>query len=270
MALLTYGNKTVDDKFTALYEPNLYDNRVFQPGFSFTDKYTVGPAGQILVHKPGNKTITAGTPGGDFSDTDTADTQIIISLDKAYRASEKVYNAVAATVAYPVVAANMEINLNAIADAWQADLATELATTTTTSALGTTAISATNVYDSVIDDRKVLVDNGAKPNTMICSPAVYAAILKSDEFQREGSIGDMTVGEAQVLRIAGLNVLEYQGLAATVDYLIYDFDALSAVSAINMSRAIDSENFNGVKVQNEIVSGFKLTNVSRALKKVNA
>jgi hypothetical protein len=270
MALLTYGNKTVDDKFTALTEPNLYNNQPFQPGISFTDKYTIGPAGQILVHKPGTKTITAAAPGSDFSDTDTADTQIIIILNKAYQASEKIYNAVAATVAYPVVAANMEVNLQSIAEAWQSDLATELETTTTVSAATTTVLDKTNVYGIIVDDREVLVTAKAKPNTLIVSPATFGVLLQSPEFQRTGDIGDMVVSEAQVGRIAGLNVFEYQGMAALTDYLMYDFDALSAVSAIQMARAIDSELFNGVKVQNEIVSGFKLTNVARALKKLHA
>lgn len=267
---LQYGNKFVDDKYSALIEPNLYDYRVFQPGISFTDKYTIGPAGQIFVHKIGKKTITAVSPGSDFTTTDTADSLITISLDKAYQNDEKIYRATAASVAYDAIAAEMESNMQSIADAWQADLAAELATTTTLSVNGTTAITASNVYDFIVDDRAVLAGNGARPNTIIVSNAVYAALQKSDEFQRTGEIGDNAVSNAQVGRIAGLNVFEYQSLPAGVDYLLYDYEALSAVTSVEMARVIDSELFNGVKVQNEIVSGFKLTNVDRALKKTNA
>lgn len=269
MALLTYGSKTADDKFSSLVEPNLYENRVFQPGVSFTDKYKIGPAGQILVHKLGTKTITSSTPGSDFTDTDTADSTIIIQLNKSYKASEKIYNVLAQSVAYGVAASNMELNLQSIADAWQGDLATELETTTTISAAANTVVSPTNIYDMIIDDRKVLVTNKAKANTLIVSPLVFAALLKSDDFQRVGDIGDKVVSEAQVGRIAGLSVFEYQGLDALTDYVMYDFGALSAVTAIQMARIKDSEMFNGVKIQNEIVSGFQLTNVARALKKVH-
>ena len=270
MALLQYGNKNVDDRFSPLVEPNLFDNAVFQPGLTFTDKYQVGPAGQILVHKLGKVTVSASTPGSDFSNTDTADTVITISLDKAFQRSEKIYNAVSSTVAYAAAATQMEQALNDIREGWQAVAATELETTTTVSAAGTTALSATNVYDTIVDDRKVLVDNGAKPDTIIVSPATFAVLLKSDEFQRTGTIGDQVVANGNVGRIAGMNVLEYQGLGATTDYLMYDKDALSIVTAVNMMRLKDSEVFNGVLAQAEIVSGFKVTNVERVLKKLNA
>ena len=42
---------TVDDKYSALVEPNLFAANVFQPGITFTDKYQIGPAGQIMVHQ---------------------------------------------------------------------------------------------------------------------------------------------------------------------------------------------------------------------------
>ena len=269
MALIQYGNKNVDDRFTNLVEPNLFDNNVFQPNISFTDKYMIGAAGQILIHKLGKVTVTATSPGTDFTNTDTADTVITISIDKAFQRSEKIYNAVAATVDYAVGATHMEQALADVREAWNKVAAVELLTTTTISANTITAVDETNVYDFVVEDREVLVGNGAKPDTLLVSPAVYGSLLKSTEFQRTGVIGDSTVASDIVGRIAGMNVFEYQGMGATTDYIMYDHDALSIVTAINMMRLKDSEVFNGVLAQVEIVSGFAVTNVERVLKKLN-
>jgi hypothetical protein len=117
------NNKFVDDRFSALVEPNLFDNNVFQPGITFTDKYTLSAAGQIQIHKLGKVTVTAGEPGQDFSDTNTADQIITIILNKAFRRSEKIYGATAAAVAYPIAAAHLEQALQDIKDAWNKEAA---------------------------------------------------------------------------------------------------------------------------------------------------
>ena len=123
---IQYGSKNVDDRYSPLVEPNLFDNNVFQPNQTFTDKYTIGPAGQIFVHKLGKVTVTATTPGNDFTNTDTADTLINIPLDKAYQRSEKIYNAVASAVEYSVGAEHMEQAVRDIREAWNKDIAAEI------------------------------------------------------------------------------------------------------------------------------------------------
>jgi len=270
MALLTYGNQTVDDRFSALVEPNLYDNQVFQPGMTFTNKYQMDAAGQILVHKLGKETLTEGTPGSDFSNTDTADTQIILPLNKRLAFSKKLYGATVGAVAYPIAAAQMEMGVRDMAEAFGLAAATTLLTTTTVSAATTTPITKTNVYAAIVNDRKVLVDNGAKPDALLVSPAVFAALLQSTEFQRTGTIGDQVVANGNVGRIAGLNVFEYQGLGTLTDYIMYDHDALSIVPALNMLRTINAISFNGVLAQGELIYGRLVTNVSRVLKKLHA
>ena len=270
MALLTYGNQTVDDRFSALIEPNLYDNQVFQPGMTFTNKYQMDAAGQILVHKLGKETLTEGTPGSDFSNTDTADTQIILPLNKRLAFSKKLYGATIGAVAYPVAAAQMEMGTLDMAEAFNlaAMASLEVAGAFTAGAV-TTAVTELNVYDLIVNDRKVLVTAGAKPDVIIVSPAVYASLLKSDEFQRTGGIGDQTIANGSVGRIANMNVLEYQGTATLTDYVMYDHEALSIVPALNMLRTINAISFNGVLAQGELIYGRLVTNKDRVLKKVH-
>lgn len=296
MALLRHPASTgkfVDDRFSALVEPNLFDNNVFQPGVTFTDKYTLGAAGQIFIHKLGKVTVTVGEPGQDFSSTNTADQTIAITLNKAFRRSEKIYGATAASVAYPIAAAHLEQALADIREAWNKEAArvivTEKINTTNNtvvgaaSVLGTTALSATNVYKSIVDDRSVLVSGGARPNALIVSPATYAFLLQTEEFVKASDLAYGTAISGELGRVFGMSVFEFQGLPAGLDvntggsealrdveYIMLDSDAFSIVTNVEVIRLIDSPDFNGSLAQIEIVSGMKLTNTDRALVKVKA
>jgi len=287
MSLLRHpasNGKFVDDRFSALVEPNLFDANVFQPGITFTDKYTLGAAGQIFIHKLGKVTVTAGEPGQDFSDTNTADSTIAITLNKAFRRSEKIYGATAASVAYPIAAAHLEQALADVREGWNKEAAKTITTTKFTatsqvgaaSVLGGTALTKDNVYKSIVDDRAVLVNAGANPDTLIVSPAVYAFLLQSEEFVRASDLAFEAASSGIVGRVAGLNVVEYQGLGQVtvsnetygVEYAMYDHDAFSIVTNVEVLRLIDSERFNGSLAQVEIVSGMALTNIDRCIVKV--
>jgi hypothetical protein len=291
MALLRHpasDGKFVDDRFSALVEPNLFDNNVFQPSVTFTDKYTLGAAGQIFIHKLGKVAVTAGEPGQDFSDTNTADATIAITLNKAFRRSEKIYGATAASVAYPIAAAHLEQALADVREGWNKTAAAQFITDKWDSggnALGAqsvllgTALTKDNIYKSIVDDRAVLVGEGARPDVLLVSPAVYAFLLQSEEFVRASDLAYETAATGQVGQVAGLRVFEYQGLPAgtaiggnnyDVEYIMYDHDAFSIVTNVEVLRIIDSERFNGSLCQVEINSGMKLTNIDRALLKLKA
>jgi hypothetical protein len=294
MALLRHPSSTgkfVDDRFSALVEPNLFDTNVFQPGVTFTDKYTLGAAGQIFIHKLGKVSVTVGEPGQDFSDTNTADQTIAIVLNKAFRRSEKIYGATAASVAYPIAAAHLEQALADVRESWNKEAAktiigekynfTNANVVGPGSVLGSSvALTKDNVYKSIVDDRAVLVAAKARPNALIVSPATYALLLQSEEFVRASDLAFEAASSGVVGRVAGLNVLEYSGfetfamtLSGTptnfgVDYIMYDSDAFSIVTNVEVLRLVDSERFSGSLAQVEIVSGMKLTNTDRALIKI--
>ena len=102
---------TVDDKYSALVEPNLFAANVFQPGITFTDKYQIGAAGQIMVHKPGVGTVPPTAPGADYTDAIVQDSIVTISLDKQFNRSRKIYGATADSVANPIAASELENGL---------------------------------------------------------------------------------------------------------------------------------------------------------------
>ena len=290
MANLLYPASTghyTDDKYSALLEPNLWYNNIFIPGVTYTDKYQLGPAGQIFVHKPGVGTITPTVPGADFSDAIVQDSLVTIPLNLQFNRSRKIYGATLASVAYAAAASEMETAIQEIKKAWT--LAAYQALIGTTSIINSTNIltvlTASTVYDTIVDDRAKLVATGVKPDTLIVSPAVYGMLLQSDEFQRTGTVGDNAVSNAIVGRVAGLNVVEYEAVDSgavdgqtiggitwatgdLMEYVMYDSDAFSIVTSVEAMRLVEEPTrFVGTLAQVQIVSGFKLTNPARALLK---
>jgi len=280
----------VDDKYSALVEPNLFALNVFQPNLSFTDKYQTGPAGQIFIHKPGIGTVTPTVPGEDFSDAIVKDSLITIALDKQFNRSRKMYGVTAASVAYNAAAAEIEAALQEVRTAWNLQAMKSLIGETSIlvddNILTVCATDGSDIYDTIVNSRQKLRAAKANPNVIIVSPATYAKLLKAPEFQRSTQMSDNTIANGVVGRIAGLNVLEYESLndaavnGATIggitwasandelEYVMYDLDAFSIITSVEAVRTYDNPaTFIGSLAQVQIVSGFKLTNPSRALLK---
>jgi len=284
----------VDDKFSSLVEPNLFAGNVFQPGVTFTDKYQTGPAGQIFVHKPGVGTVTSTVPGADFNETVVGDSLITISLNKQYNRARKIYGATTASVAYDIAASELETALQEVRTAWNIDAASAIVDADGIRVLSniSTLTAANDIYDSIVDARQALRELKANPDTLIVSPATYTKLLKAPEFQRSVQPDTAVIRDAFVGRVAGLNVYEYENLSSAagdltningttdditwdadndaLEYIVYDHDALSIVTSVNVVGIWDGmPRYNGVVAEVEIVSGFKLTNPERAILKIH-
>jgi hypothetical protein len=302
MANLLYPATTghyTDDKYSPLVEPNLFALNVFQPGVTFTDKYQIGPAGQIFVHKPGIAAITPTAPGADFSDAIVQDSLITIALNKQFNRSRKIYGATAASVAYDIAAAELETGIREVRKAWNLQAAKaiclEPGIMLDDNILTVANVNGSDIYDTIVASRQKLRDQAANPDTLLVSPSTYAKLLKAPEFQRTGVIGDNTVANGMVGRVAGLNVFEYEDLKTAIangeiitdynggtaditwvaaddelEYIMYDSDAFSIVTSVEAIRVVDEPTrFVGTLAQVQIVSGYKLTNPKRALLKVH-
>lgn len=284
----------VDDKYSSLVEPNLFAGNVFQPGATFTDKYQTGPAGQIFVHKPGVGTVSSTVPGADFNETVVGDSLITISLNKQYNRARKIYGATTASVAYDIAAAELETALQEVRTAWNIDAASAIVDADGIRVVSniTTLTAANDIYDSIVDARQALRELKANPDTLIVSPATYSKLLKAPEFQRSVQPDTAVIRDAYVGRVAGLNVYEYENLSSAagnltningttaditwdadndaLEYIVYDHDALSIVTSVNVVGIWDGmPRYNGVVAEVEIVSGFKLTNTERAILKIH-
>lgn len=297
MSNLLYPASTghyVDDKFSPLVEPNLFAGNVLQPGITYTDKYQLGPAGQIMVHKPGIGTVTATAPGADFSETVVGDSLITISLDKQFNRARKIYGATVASVAYDIAAYELELAVQEVRAAWTLEGISAIVDADGIRVASNVTVESndTTIYDEIVDARQALRALKANPDTIIVSPTTYGRLLKAPEFQRAVQLDNQVVRDAYVGRIAGLNVFEYESLSdaagnltningttdditwdATNDaleFIVYDHDALSIVTSVQLIGVFNGvPRYNGVACEVEMVAGFELTNASRAILKIH-
>lgn len=269
----------VDEVYSKIVEPVLYTNAWLVPGVTCTDKYTE-KAGGTYVHKivsGGKKAPTA--PGQDFTNVDAADTLIPILYNNAYNYSKKIYNAQVSAVGYAIAEEHLRDNVEATRESAQASALACLYTEGTALA-ATTAATADNVKELILTARKEISKKKGTANVVLCSPDFYATVLMAagKEFTPETNERIVTTG--QVGRWMGMTFFEVNDFSngdavyrdstgtaktvssanlALVDFIMYDARVLSYVQMLNMMRLKDSEQFNGVLAQTELVAGFKVT-----------
>lgn len=271
-----YGNLHVDEKYSKLFEPNLYYESVFVDGLTFTSKYEE-KAGGIFVRQIASAPVTPGTPGRDFTDVATSDTLIPIVLNNNFQKSNKIYNVQAENIEADVAREQFEIATKEVAEGWGQSAFACLVSEGSTGSTDTTATTA-NLKKLILDERKALVKKKAHPDVVMCSPDFFALVLETAGTQYTPTINDYANTNGQMGKWLGMTFIEANGLGATtatyynasgalttatltkVEFVMYDHNALSIVNNLEMARIIDSENFNGVKVQEEVNTGYKVTN----------
>ena len=275
-----YGNQYVDEKYSPIVEPNLYADSILMPGTTYTDKYEDGPAGQIVVHKLTTAGVNPTTPGNDFSDEGAQDSLININLNNCFQKSRKIYNVQANAVAFNIGEEYLADAIKAVRDGRQ------------TSALACLAYEATDSTASgdtssavLLGMRKEVRDAHARPTFALCNTTIYANLLKEIGIQ---TYADEAVRSAELFRRFGMAIIECDGLddatakyydnsgtertvdLTNVDLIVGDAEAFSVIDNVDMVRLIDSENFNGVKAQVEVNTGFKVTNPNAIVVKAHS
>lgn len=274
---IQYNTLNVDERYSAILEPNLYFNPVMVPGVTFTDKYQTGPAGQIYVHKLNTAAVAPGTPGRDFTDTVASDTLIPIQMNNNFQSSKKIYGVQAAAVQF---AAGNEFLSTAIQEVREGWMQSALACLVQEgkAATATAAITADTVKSDIIATRTEIVKGKGRANVVMCSPDFYGLVLQAagkdftpvlnDRIAQSGNVGQwlgMMFVEANGLTGTGLKYYDSSGTLKTVDvsktnYIMYYHEALSIISNFEVARIVDSENFAGSKAQVEMNTGYKVTN----------
>lgn len=273
MAIL-YGNQYVDERYSPIVEPNLFTDDILIPNVTFTNKYEVGPAGQIFVHKLDKKSVSVGTPGRDFTDVAADDALIPIALNNNYQQSRKLYGVQANAVAFNM---GEEYLSDAIATVREARRYSALACLATegTASDDTTAVStADGAVAALLALRKAIKDKHGTANYALVNTTIYSLLLEKVGF---AEVYDPAVRSAELLRRYGLNIIECNGFDASeaeyynasgekvtvdltgVEMIVGSAQAFSLVDNLEIMRIVDSEMFAGSKAQVEINSGLKVT-----------
>lgn len=271
---ILYGSQNVDERYSPIVEPNLYTDDVLIPNVTFTAKYSIGPAGQIFVHKLDKKAVTVGTPGRDFTDVAADDTLIPIALNNNFQQSRKLYGVQANAVAFDMGEEYLSDAIATVREARRYSALACLATEGTASAV-TAATTKANVVEHLLTMRKEVRDNHGTANFALVSTAAYAWLLEAIGF---AEVYDPAVRSAELLRRYGMTIIECNGFdSATAAYynaagtlttkdltgvtmIVGSYEAFSLVDNLEVMRIVDSELFAGSKAQVEINTGFKVTN----------
>ena len=281
MALVVNG-ATVATAMSPIVEAGLYADEIFIEGKTFTSQYDVDSAGQIQVEKYSpDMEVKAKVPGSNFSDKDYKNTVITINTNNAFQYSQKVPAYFEATMPTSVkMNQTLRTTENVRIGRQKAGLAALVHGGTEST--NNEAITETNFKEEFLKDRKILVDKFAKPNVAITSTEVYNIMLKlaGTEFTPSTNENVVTTGqvgywmgilwiEAPLLG-GSLSFLNESGIeqavdTANIDYILYDYKAYSIIDKLTMLRVIDSEEFTGSKIQEEIDTGFKVTNADCVL-----
>lgn len=275
-----YGNQYVDEKYSPIVEPNLYADSVLIPGVTYTDKYEIGPAGQIAVHKLASNAVSPVAPGADFTDEGAEDSLITINLNNCFQKSRKIYRVQANAVDFAMGEEYLADAIKAVRDGRQdSALACMAYEATDSTASGDTASAI------LIGMRKEVRDAHARPTFALCSTAVYANLLKELGIL---TTSDPAVRSAELFERFGMSIIECDGFdnatakyydntgtqrtvdLTNVDLIVGDAEAFSVIDNVDTMRLIDSENFNGTKAQVEINTGFKVTNANAIVVKAHS
>lgn len=271
-----FGNESVDTKFSALVEPNLFPRQIFQPNITFTDKYQTDAMGQLFVRKLGVGSVDT-TTALTFTHNQTADTLIPIVLDKPFKQSEAIYEAVEKARTSGTGVQKFEVVMENVKKAWQQEAHDQLVAGATASA-NTTAINAdplnaAGLKKVFIGVRKELRDNDADPDVCIASTNTYAKFLDYAGKEYQPNSNDEILRTGAVGRFLGANVYESTQLDddatdGSIEFILYDHEAYSILTSLVAARIIDAgKDWVGSAAQVHLISGFKVTTPARVYKK---
>lgn len=284
---LVVGQATVATGMSPVVEGGLYADEIFQDGVTFTSEHDVSNTGQIQVeiYSPDNS-IEPGTPGADFTNSEYTNNVIDINTNNSFQKSQKVPAYVQATMPTSVLINKIWAVTEDIRIARQKTGLAVLVAEGTASE-DTEAITTANIKEKVLALRKDLRKKHARPDVVFASVDEYSAMLEiagkdytpiaNDSVVATGRIGYwMGMLWIEVTLLGGsFKYKNAEGVAQTVDtsnveLIMFDHMAFSIIDELAMLRVIDNPSAAGSLVQEELDSGFKVTNAACVVVKKNA
>ena len=285
---LVVGSATVATGMSPVVEGGLYADEIFQDGVTFTSEHDVGNAGQIQVevYSPDNS-IEPKTPGADFVNSEYANTVIDINTNNSFQKSQKVPAYVQATMPTSVLINKTWAVTEDIRIARQKTGLAVLVSEGTVASSDTDAITAANVKEKVLALRKELRKKHARPDVVIASVDTYSAMLEAAGKDYTPITNDSVVATGRVGYWMGMLWVEATLLGGSFKYnnasrnaitvdtskvelIMYDHVAFSIIDKLVMLRTIDNPNAAGALIQEEVDSGFKVTNAACVVVKKTA
>lgn len=212
------------NRYSNLVDAKLRATLVKKDGVVFNTRYEGNPtAGAVKIPVRDTEVVVS-----DYSKTDGAgathgDTSYLpVPVDKDKAINEVIDGYDAAAVPDNLVADRLDSGSYSMALQMEQD-ATDVLEAKATAFGDTTALTAANIYSTMVDARTALskakVPNDNKRFALM-SPDTYALVLKSPEFTKASDLGDAVVQSGIQGRIAGFNVIEDVTLSETTEFIV--------------------------------------------------
>ena len=271
---MKYGDDFVDEQYSDILEPNLYTDTALIPDVTYNAEYE-GDVKAGLVHIYKEKKSDRKdpkTPASDFDDEKTENDLIDLRLNNTYQKSKKIYQVTANSCPYNKAEVNLSNCVNENKEDRQASGLACLVNEGTQ-----VTVEAKTITEKVIEIRKSIRKKHAHPDIVFASVDAFAQMLKEAGNKYTPTTNDMIITSGRVGVYLGMTWFEvdaFEGLAkyydfsgaskevnlSNVELVVYDHTTLHIADNLSMMRLKDSEHFTGVKAQNEINSGFRVTN----------
>lgn len=274
---MKYNNDFVDEQYSSILEPNLFADTVIIPGITYDNNFEGEvSAGVVHFYKETKGTRKdPGQPAQDFTDENTSNSLIDVALNNTYRKSKKIYQVTENSCSYNKAEANLSLAVAENREDRQASVLACLIKEGTA-----TSVQAATVSDAAVEARKALRKKHAKPDIVFATVDAFAKMLKEAGTKYIPTTNERIITTGQVGNYLGMTWFEVDGLEGTAKYydhagtlqsvnleeadlIVYDHTALKVADNLTMMRLKDSESFTGVKAQNEINSGFRVSNADK-------
>lgn len=206
-------------RYSALVDAKLRNELVLKDGVIFNNYYEGDPkAGAVKIRKTGKAAVNDYDRVAGTELTSGASQWITVTIDKDKAVNEIVDGYEAAAIPDGIVADRLDAATYGIAEALDVDGAVALVTGGTVLD-NTAALTKSNIYDSIIDVRKLMSEAGVPQNGRyaLLSPETYAKALKSPEFVGASDLGDKVKATGALGAIGGFAVYESANLGENVE-----------------------------------------------------
>jgi hypothetical protein len=221
-------------------------------------------------------TVDVALAGADFNSTNVGSKKATLTLARALRIDEKIPQVAIDTVSVDLVAAtlgNAALALgNRLGLAFYTDLLFHAQKKTYTNALemvdaiaeGISTFKTSNSVNilGAADATFSNGDNGVEPTTIVVGSVGERKLRQDPDFQSlfqgaatyPGQIG--TLFGYPVIVSTHLDAIDVNSVTAGVqpaDFVLLNFQGIAYPAALNMLRTVESEGFNGIRLQGEVV-----------------
>lgn len=220
---------------------------VFIPGVTENPNISVSVNGEVAyLYLPADASIGSGTVGGQVTFASKGVSTVTIPMLSCKTISDVIPHANFMTVAADVVNARWVQQTEKLQDEINLAGLTVLKAGATATA-NTTALTAANIYETILTDIKEFKTNTAnkslklKPTGMIVGATGEALLLNSPQFLRSTIVGDEAVKNGVIGSIAGVPVISSVELDALgADYIIVNCLGIGIPTNVNSAKQFDA------------------------------